>query len=142
VSCRAEPSGNRHCSIEVWTFVYNNDGEKLITASNRLHTYMTPADYAKMLSGGMAFHQEISVPVKGNYYVRTAIHDMISDRVGAVEVPIAEVAHLDPLQAAVAPPADSAMPVAPTPAALTAPSAAQPATGSSTVPPAAGNTPK
>src|SRR6185437_3640196 len=42
MSCRVEPSGNRHCSIEVWTFIYNTDGQKLITASNRLHTYMTP----------------------------------------------------------------------------------------------------
>lgn len=98
VSCRQEPSGNRHCSLEVWTFIYNSEGQKLITASNRLHTYMTPADYAQLLKGGMAFHQEISVPVRGQYYLRTAIHDMISDRVGAVEVPIAEVAHLDPLQ--------------------------------------------
>jgi VWFA-related protein len=104
MSCRIEPSGNRHCSIEVWTFIYNSDGQKLITASNRLHTYMTPADYAKLLTGGMAFHQEISVPVKGQYYLRTAIHDMISDRVGAVEVPIAAVARLDPLQAEIAPP--------------------------------------
>jgi hypothetical protein len=31
-------------------------------------------------------------------YVRTAIHDMISDRVGAVEVPVNSVARLDPLQ--------------------------------------------
>ena len=126
VSCRQEPSGNRHCSIEVWTFIYNSDGEKLITASNRLHTYMTAADYAQLLKDGMAFHQEISVPVKGQYYLRTAIHDMISDRVGAVEVPIAEVAHLDPLQtpaAAVTAPAPSvqlpanvpAAPVVPTP---------------------------
>jgi VWFA-related protein len=118
VSCRQEPSGNRHCSVEVWTFIYNNDGDKLITASNRLHTYMTPAQYAEMLKGNLAFHQEISVPVRGNYYLRTAIHDMISDRVGAVEVPIAAVARLDPLQAEVAPaPADiNAVPAAPTPA--------------------------
>jgi hypothetical protein len=103
VSCRQEPSGNRHCSVEVWTFIYNTDGDKLITASNRLHTYMTPAQYAEMLKGNLAFHQEISVPVRGNYFLRTAIHDMISDRVGAVEVPIAAVARLDPLQAEVAP---------------------------------------
>jgi hypothetical protein len=83
--------------------VYNNQGEKLITASNRLYRYLTPADYAQLLKGGMAFHQEISVPVKGQYFVRTAIHDMISDRVGAVEVPIIEVAKLDPLQAMAAP---------------------------------------
>jgi len=103
VSCRQEPSGNRHCSVEVWTFIYNTDGDKLITASNRLHTYMTPAQYAEMLKGNLAFHQEISVPVRGNYFLRTAIHDMISDRVGAVELPIAAVARLDPLQAEVAP---------------------------------------
>jgi len=99
VSCRAEASGNRHCAIEVWTFVYDRDGQKLITASNRLHTMLTPSDYAKLLSGGMAFHQQVSVPVKGHYYLRTAIHDMISDRVGAVEVPVEAVAKLDPLQA-------------------------------------------
>ena len=49
----------------------------------------------------MAFHQEISVPVKGQYYLRTAIHDMVSDNVGAVEIPVAAVARLDPLTASV-----------------------------------------
>jgi VWFA-related protein len=139
VSCRQEPSGNRHCSIEVWTFIYNNDGEKLITASNRLHTYMTPAQYAEMLKGNIAFHQEISVPVKGNYFLRTAIHDMISDRVGAVEVPIAVVAHLDPLQAAAAPTLQ-ALPGGGAPAspAAATPAPAQPASGA----PAPANAPK
>lgn len=133
VSCRQEPSGNRHCAIEVWTFVYNRDGEKLITASNRLHTYLTPADYAQLLTGGMAFHQEISVPARGEYYVRTAIHDMVSDRVGAVEVPIASVARLDPLEklpTVVAPTTAVAVPVdsAPAPAtAAPAPATAAPA---------------
>ena len=91
VSCRQKPSGNYHRSIEVWTFIYNSDGEKLIAASNRLHTYMTAADYAQLLKDCMVFHQEISVPVRGQYYLRMAIHEMVSDRVGAVEVPIAEV---------------------------------------------------
>ena len=98
VSCRQEASGNRHCAIEVWTFVYNTDGEKLITASNRLYRYLTPADYSQLLVGGMAFHEEISVPVKGKYYLRCAIHDMVSDRVGAVEIPITAVAKLEPLK--------------------------------------------
>jgi VWFA-related protein len=98
VSCRQEASGNRHCAIEVWTFVYNTDGQKLITASNRLYRYLTPADYNQLLVGGMAFHEEISVPVKGQYYLRTAIHDMVSDRVGAVEIPVTAVARLEPLK--------------------------------------------
>ena len=98
VNCRLGADGNRHCALEMWTFVYNSNGDKLITASNRLHTLLTPADYAKLLSGGMAFHQQISVPVKGRYYIRTAIHDMVSDNVGAVEVSVSDVARLDPLQ--------------------------------------------
>jgi VWFA-related protein len=132
VSCRAEPSGNRHCAIEVWTFVYNSEGERLITASNRLHTLLTPADYAKLMVGGMAFHQQISVPMKGRYYLRTAIHDMVSDKVGAVEVPVAAVARLEPLQplpALLAPsvplPASSDMPPVPTAAPPTTPAASQ-----------------
>ena len=98
VNCKPEPNGNRHCALEIWTFVYNTDGQKLITASNRLRTMLTPADYAQLLTGGMAFHQEISVPVKGQYFIRTAIHDMVSDRVGAVEIPISAVARLTPLK--------------------------------------------
>jgi VWFA-related protein len=125
VSCRQDATGDRHCSLEVWTFVYNSDGQKLITASNRLHTSLTPAEYAKLLTGGMAFHQEISVPVKGQYFLRTAIHDMVSDRVGAVEVPIAAVAHLEPLQQLPpAPDAEAAPTTTPTTAAPAVPAAA------------------
>ena len=95
VSCKQEPNGNRHCALEIWTFVYDTDGQKLITASNRVRTMLTPADYQQLLTGGMAFHQEISVPVKGQYFIRTAIHDMVSDRVGAVEIPVSAVAQAD-----------------------------------------------
>ncbi len=98
VSCEQGADGNHHCSVEVWTFVYNTDGEKLITVSNRLHTKLTPAEYTRLLAGGMAFHQEISVPVKGQYFLRTAIHDMTSDRVGSVELPVAAVVRLEPLK--------------------------------------------
>jgi VWFA-related protein len=115
VNCREGADGNRHCALEMWTFVYNSNGDKLITASNRLHTLLTPADYAKLLSGGMAFHQQVSVPVKGQYYIRTAIHDMVSDNVGTVEVPVSVVARLDPLQQLAAAPTASpdATPAAP-----------------------------
>jgi hypothetical protein len=65
-------------------------------------------------SGFLAFHQQISVPVKGQYYLRTAIHDLVSDNVGAVEVPVSAVARLDPLQQlAAAPPSPDATPAAP-----------------------------
>jgi hypothetical protein len=108
VSCRQDASGGRHCAIEVWTYVYDRDGQLLVTVGNRIYRGLTSADYAKLLAGGMAFHQEISVPVKGEHYLRTAIHDMVSDRVGAVEVPVAAVARLEPLAPLPAVPATAA----------------------------------
>ena len=105
VTCRVGADGNHHCVLEVWTFIYNTNGDKLITASNRLFRRMTPAEYNQLLSGGMAFHQQISVPVRGQYFLRTAIHDMVSDNVGAVEIPIGVVARLDPLKDVAAAPA-------------------------------------
>jgi VWFA-related protein len=98
VNCDLESDGNRHCALEFWTFVYNAEGEKLISASDRFQTKLTPTAYAKLLSGGMAFHQEISVPVKGRYFLRTAIHDLNSDRVGTLEIPVSAVANLAPLK--------------------------------------------
>jgi len=108
VSCRQEANGDRHCAIEVWTYVYDRDGQLLVTAGNRIYRRLAPEDYAKLLAGGMAFHQQISVPVKGEHYLRTAIHDMVSDKVGAVEVPVAAVARLEPLAPLPAVPASAA----------------------------------
>lgn len=48
---------------------------------------------------GLPFHQEVSVPVNGEYYLRTAVHDMETDHSGAVEIPVAAVAKLAPLSA-------------------------------------------
>jgi len=114
VSCLAGDNGNLHCAIEVATYVYNRDGQLLVTTSANVRSTLSPANYARMLHDGMAFHEEISVPVKGQYYLRTAIHDLNSDRVGAVEVPVASVAHLAPLDA---PPAPPPAPAAATPGA-------------------------
>jgi len=127
VNCRLDANGNHHCALEIWSYVYDNNGRLLVTTGNRVFRMLTPADYNTLLTGGMAFHQEISVPVKGQYYLRTAIHDLVSDRVGAVEIPVAQVARLEPLQE---PPAASDA----TPAAAAAPSAAAPAPATPAVP--------
>lgn len=99
VSCPLTPTGAHRCALEVLTYVYDRDGQLLITAHNAVSQALSAADYAKMQNSGMmAFHQEVSVPVKGQYSLRCAIHDLNSDRVGAVEVPVSAVAKLDPLK--------------------------------------------
>lgn len=43
------------------------------------------------------YRQEISVPVKGEYYLRIGMRDGNSDKVGALEFPVEDVAKLPPL---------------------------------------------
>jgi hypothetical protein len=40
-----------------------------------------------MLKTGAKAHQEIDIPAKGDYFLRVAVHDLTSDRIGALEVP-------------------------------------------------------
>jgi hypothetical protein len=39
----------------------------------------------------MRVRQEIAVPVKGNYFLRVGVHDLESDRIGALEIPVDQV---------------------------------------------------
>jgi hypothetical protein len=38
------------------------------------------------------YQQQIAVPAKGEYYVRSGIHDLIGDKIGAIEVPASSIA--------------------------------------------------
>jgi hypothetical protein len=39
----------------------------------------------------LEFHQSIDAPAKGAFFLRIGVHDLSSDRVGAVEVPLAAI---------------------------------------------------
>jgi hypothetical protein len=45
-----------------------------------------------MLRGGANAHVEIDAPATGDYFLRIAVHDLTSDRVGSIEVPTASIA--------------------------------------------------
>lgn len=84
-------------AIEFVTCVYDQDGNVINLEQNTAHANLTPAAYAEFLRHGIPWHQEVSVPVKGDYYLRIGIHDLTGDRVGAVEIPVATVKNLTPL---------------------------------------------
>jgi hypothetical protein len=58
---------------------------------------------ANMRRVGLPFHQEVSVPVDGDYTLRISVHDLDTGRYGAVELPVASVAKLEPAVAVSAP---------------------------------------
>jgi VWFA-related protein len=99
VNCAATPDGVHHCVLEFVTFVYDTDGALLNSQANGIKADIPAARYAAMLHGGIQFRQEISVPVKGEVYLRIGIHDVTTDRVGAVELPVSAVSKLPPLPA-------------------------------------------
>ncbi len=90
--------GNYTCTLEFVTYVYDGDGRLVVRAGRVARALLTRERYAAVLRGGVPFHQEISVPAKGEFYVRAAVHDVPSGRVGAVEVPVAAVSGMAPVR--------------------------------------------
>ena len=92
-----EADGNHRERLLFRTYVYSREG-RLINASRRIDdSDLPPTHYERALHSGLFFHQEISVPVKGEFYLRIGVHDEIADHDGAVEIPIDSVKDLPPL---------------------------------------------
>ncbi len=48
-------------------------------------------NYRQLLTIGLPAEHQIAIPVKGNYFLRVGVHDVSSDHVGALEIPVDEV---------------------------------------------------
>jgi VWFA-related protein len=99
VNCAAGADGLHHCALAFLTFVYDGDGVLVNMQINDLTFNIPPEKYADAMSHNFVYRQEISVPVKGEYYLRIGMHDGNTDNVGALEVPVAAVAKLEPAAA-------------------------------------------
>jgi hypothetical protein len=91
-------------------FVYDADGVLFNTQSGRIAADIPASRFASLLQSGIRFRQEISVPVKGEYFLRIGVHDVTTNRVGAVEVPVSAVSKLQPWTAQTPVPAPAATP--------------------------------
>jgi VWFA-related protein len=89
--------GNRHADLMFRTYLYGRDGKLLNTSSRVADENLTPGLYERTLHTGVFFHQQISVPLKGEFYFRIGVHDVTADRDGAVEIPVASVKDLPPV---------------------------------------------
>ena len=103
------PEGTYKADVEFLTYLYDQDGKPYTVVKNQAHANLSPTEYATLMRSGIPWHQEISVPVKGTFYLRIGVHDLTSDRVAAVEVPVATVKNLPPSPT---PPAATAAPPA------------------------------
>lgn len=93
----SRPEGGFDCKVEFVIQVYqNSDGQLVNTVSNTLVAPLTLAQRNKLIRSGFPFHEEVSVPLNGNYSLRIGVHDINSDHIGAVEVSVASVKDLPP----------------------------------------------
>jgi VWFA-related protein len=90
-----KPEGGFDCKVEFVIQVYQqNDGQLVNTASKTLITTLSLAQRNKLIHSGFPFHEEVSVPLNGDYSLRIGVHDFNSDHIGAVEVPVASLKDL------------------------------------------------
>ncbi len=99
------PDGLRHAEVEFVTVVYQPEGVMVNHTSHVFRFSVTPEQFKRLQQGGFPCHQEISVPVKGTYYIRTGVHDLKTNRIGSTEVSVAAVKNLPPASTLAQPPA-------------------------------------
>ncbi len=79
--------GLNHLSLEFVAVAYDRDGARLNYIDKAFAVNMNEDQYKQVMQKGLQIHQQIDLPA-GEVYLRTAIHDLTSDRVGSVEVPL------------------------------------------------------
>jgi len=85
------PDGMRHGSVEFVTLLFDPTGNRVNSQLTTAVLNVNEAHYRRLLQGGLTAQQEIAVPVKGNYFLRVGVHDVASDHIGALEIPVDEV---------------------------------------------------
>jgi VWFA-related protein len=88
----SSPDGSYHGQFEYAVMVYNNDDGKTVNSSVMAAKPNVPlAVYQSMLDSGANVRQEVAVPAKGDYILRIGVHDMTTDHVGAIEIPVSAI---------------------------------------------------
>ena len=89
--------GKIHMGAQLATWVYSADGALINMATFKVEGDVDDARYKSIMANGLKFQQEISVPVKGESFLRIGVEDLATSRVGVVEIPVETVAKLKPL---------------------------------------------
>jgi len=84
-------------SIQFIAFVYDANGTLISRTGSTMRANFSEAVHADFLRHLLSYNLDISAPEKGSYFLRLAVQDGNSQRVGALEVPLDAVRKLPPL---------------------------------------------
>jgi VWFA-related protein len=85
------PDGLHHGGVEFVAVVYTDQGDVVNSFKVTISLNLKEDSYRALLKNGLGTKHSIAIPVKGNYVVRLGVHDLNSDRVGALEFPLTAV---------------------------------------------------
>lgn len=86
IAAPLKKDGKHHMHVEYVALVYGEDSTLQTAVGNEITGAMTEAEYKKFLKDGLEIHQQLSVPAKGENYIRTGIHDKIANTIGTMEI--------------------------------------------------------
>jgi VWFA-related protein len=86
--------GTHKGKLNITLVVYDRYGN-IVNHEEHLVDLNFPADaYAAIQKAGVQLHAQLTVPAKGNYWLRTGIFDRSSRKVGTMEIPLSSVVPL------------------------------------------------
>jgi hypothetical protein len=91
-----------HGAFELGAFVFNSEGVLINRVSTQVRTALTLDELQRSSSQGLQYHQEFSVPAKGDFSIRLVAHDFTTNHLGAIEITPADIKDLSPLKAVAA----------------------------------------
>ncbi len=81
------PDGRQQVKVELTEVVYDRTGIRQNYADQGLEVDTPPAEMARAAQEGIHLHEEIDLP-EGQSLLRVGVHDLVSGRIGTVEVPV------------------------------------------------------
>ena len=101
----AETADGKHrIDLQFLSFVYSGEGSLMTSVGKRIVAELTTEQYNEVRRTGVRYKQEVSVPAKGEYFLRVGLEDVATQHVGALEIGVDAVSKLKPLSAQMAAP--------------------------------------
>ena len=82
------PDGSQQSQVELTEVAYDVGGIRVNYVDQALGVTQTREQAARSLEAGLPLHAQIDLPAQ-NTYLRVGVHDMLSGRIGTLEIPVA-----------------------------------------------------
>jgi VWFA-related protein len=88
--------GSYHTTIQFVAIVYDDAGQIVNSLIETIPLQVDPEGFGQIMQNGMGIDQTIAVPTHGNFFLRLGVHDLNSDHIGTLEVPVETIKLLPP----------------------------------------------